>query len=121
MARKTWLRMLSEHPSSHLIVARPVETSAKEMADLLDRLIDRMQPRGSYATTLMKVKDGPEAIHCAFEHQREALRMSGTMGAKPVNRYVGWSTQVAFELDAALAAAINKALARDGHAGDGQA
>jgi len=59
MARKTWLRMLSEHPSSHLIVARPVETSVEEMArllELLDRLIDRMQPRGAYATTLIKVK-----------------------------------------------------------------
>ena len=35
MARKTWLRMLSEHPSSHLIVARPAGTNAAEMADLV--------------------------------------------------------------------------------------
>jgi hypothetical protein len=114
MARKTWLRMLSEHPSSHLIVARPVETSAEEMArllNLMDRLIDRMQPRGSYASTLMMVK-GIEAIHCAFEHQREAARMAGTMQARPISRYIGWSTQAAFDLDCVLAAAIAKALER---------
>jgi hypothetical protein len=114
MARKTWLRMLSEHPSSHLIVARPVETNADEMAHLLelvDRLIDRMQPRGSYATTLMKAK-GIEAIHCAFEHEREAARMAGTMQAKPIKRYVGWASQQAFDLDGVLAGAIAKALER---------
>lgn len=109
MARKTWLRMLSEHPSSHLIVARPVETNPAEMAGLLDRLVDRMQPRGSYASTLMKATD---MIFCAFEHEREALRMAGTMNAKPISRYVGWSTQVAFDLDSTLAGAIGKALDR---------
>jgi len=111
MARKTWLRMLSEHPSSHLIVARPMETNAAEMAGLLDRLIDRMRPRGSYASTHMKTKDS-EVIMCAFEQEREALRMAGTMNAKPINRYVGWSTQVAFDLDGTLAGAIAKALER---------
>lgn len=109
MARKTWLRMLSEHPSSHLIVARPVEQNSADMAELLDRLVDRMQPRGSYATTLMKATD---TIFCAFEHEREALRMAGTMNAKPINRFVGWNSQVAFDLDATLAAAIAKALER---------
>lgn len=111
MARKTWLRMLSEHPSSHLIVARPKETNAAEMAGLLDRLIDRMQPRGSYASTHIRAQE-IEVIMCAFEQEREALRMAGTMSAKPINRYVGWSTQVAFDLDAALAGAIAKALDR---------
>jgi hypothetical protein len=118
MARKTWLRMLSEHPSSHLIVARPVETSIEETArllNLLDRLIDRMQPRGAYASTVMKVK-GIEAIHCAFEHEREAARMAGTMQAHPITRYVGWSTQAAFDLDPALASAIARALEREGQA-----
>ena len=102
MARKTWLRMLSEHPNSHLIVARPAETDAREMARLLDRLVDRMQPRGSYATTLMIVK-GNEGIHCAFEHEREAARMAGTMQARAISRYVGWRTQLAFDLDPVLA------------------
>ncbi|CAN5326412.1 hypothetical protein BH10PSE6_BH10PSE6_35250 [soil metagenome] len=114
MARKTWLRMLSEHPSSHLIVARPVETNAEEMArllDLVDRLIDRMHSRGSYASTLMNAK-GIEAIHCAFEHEREAARMAGTMQATPIRRYVGWATQQAFDLDSVLAGAIEKALNR---------
>lgn len=109
MARKTWLRMLSEHPSSHLIVARPAGTNAAEMADLLERLIDRMQPRGSYASMHMKATD---TVFCAFEQEREALRMAGTMNARPIDRYVGWSTQVAFDLDATLAAAIAKALDR---------
>jgi hypothetical protein len=111
MARKTWLRMLSEHPSSHLIVARPSATSAAEIATLLDRLIDRMQPRGAYATTLMVVQ-GEEAVHCAFEQQREALRFGGTMQAKPIDRYVGWETQAAFQLDHVLASAILRALDR---------
>jgi hypothetical protein len=111
MARKTWLRMLSEHPSSHLVVARPSETTAKEMATLLDKLVDRMQPRGAYATTLMIVQ-GEEAVHCAFEQQREALRFAGTMQAKPINRYVGWETQAAFQLDKTLADAISRALER---------
>jgi hypothetical protein len=111
MARKTWLRMLSEHPSSHLLVARPVETNAAEMAGLLDRLVDRMQPRGSYASTHMKVKE-MEVLMCAFEQEREALRMAGTMNATPINRYIGWSTQVAFDLDVTLAGAIAKALDR---------
>ena len=68
-----------------------------------------MRPRGSYATTLMQAT---EVIFCAFEHDREALRMAGTMNAKPINRYVGWNTQVAFDLDTTLAAAIAKALER---------
>jgi len=88
-----------------------METSAAEMAGLLDRLIDRMQPRGSYASTLMKTNQ-EEAVMCAFEHEREALRMAGTMNARPINRYVGWRTQSAFDLDAALAGAIAKALDR---------
>ena len=83
------------------------------MAGLLDRLIDRMRPRGSYASTHMKAKD-MEVIMCAFEHEREALRMAGTMNAKPISRYVGWSTQVAFDLDSTLANAIGKALDREG-------
>ncbi|WP_428663861.1 hypothetical protein [Reyranella sp.] len=81
------------------------------MAGLLDRLVDRMQPRGSYASTHMKAKE-VDLIMCAFEQEREALRMAGTMNAKPINRYIGWSTQVAFDLDATLASAITKALAR---------
>lgn len=105
--------MLSEHPSSHLIVARPAETSAAEMAELIDKLIDRMQPRGAFATTLMKV-EGHEAVHCAFEQQREALRFAGTMSAKPINRYVGWETQCAFTLDKTLADAITRAIERFG-------
>src|SRR4051812_48825704 len=109
MARKTWLRMLGEHPSSHLIRARPAGPQAPEMADLLDRLIDRMQPRGSYATTLMTVKGHEPAVHCAFEHEREAARMAGTMNAKPISRYVGWRSQLAFDLDQALADAIERA------------
>ena len=88
-----------------------METNAAEMAGLLDRLIDRMQPRGSYASTHMKAKE-TEVIMCAFEHEREALRMAGTMNAKPINRYVGWTTQVAFDLDTTLAGAIAKALDR---------
>jgi hypothetical protein len=88
-----------------------METNAAEMAGLLDRLIDRMRPRGSYASTHMKTKDA-EVIMCAFEQEREALRMAGTMNAKPINRYVGWSTQVAFDLDGTLAGAIGKALER---------
>jgi hypothetical protein len=88
-----------------------METNASEMAGLLDRLIDRMQPRGSYASTHMKAKE-TEVIMCAFEQEREALRMAGTMNAKPINRYVGWSTQLAFDLDATLAGAIAKALDR---------
>lgn len=103
--------MLSEHPRSHLIVARPVETDAAEMARLVDRLIDRMSPRGSYASTHMKTI-GVEVVMCAFEQEREALRMAGTMNAQPINRYVGWSTQVAFDLDSTLANAIAKALER---------
>lgn len=111
MARKTWLRMLSEHPSSHLIVARPVETDPVEMAGLIDRLIDRMRPRGSYASTHIQTGD-VAVVMCAFEQEREALRMAGTMNAKPINRYVGWSTQVAFDMDGTLANAIAKALDR---------
>ncbi len=88
-----------------------METNAAEMAGLLDRLVDRMQPRGSYASTHMKAKE-VDLIMCAFEQEREALRMAGTMNAKPINRYIGWSTQVAFDLDATLASAITKALAR---------
>jgi hypothetical protein len=88
-----------------------METNAAEMAVLLDRLIDRMRPRGSYASTHMKAGE-TEVIMCAFEQEREALRMGGTMNAKPINRYVGWSTQVAFELDKTLAGAIAKALER---------
>jgi len=92
-------------------VARPVATNAVEMAGLLDRLIDRMRPRGSYASTHMKTKDS-EVVMCAFEQEREALRLAGTMNAKPINRYIGWSTQLAFDLDTALAGAIAKALER---------
>jgi trans-aconitate methyltransferase len=103
--------MLSEHPSSHLIVAHPAESHVAEMARLIDRLIDRMQPRGAFATTLMKAQ-GNEAVHCAFEQQREALRFAGTMSAKPINRYVGWETQCAFTLDKTLADAIARALER---------
>jgi len=88
-----------------------METNAAEMAGLLDRLVDRMQPRGSYASTHMKAKE-VDLIMCAFEQEREALRMAGTMNAKPITRYIGWSTQVAFDLDATLASAITKALAR---------
>ena len=88
-----------------------METNAAEMAGLLDRLIDRMQPRGSYASTHMKASE-MEVLMCAFEQEREALRMAGTMNAKPINRYVGWSTQVAFDLDTTLAGAIAKALER---------
>ena len=88
-----------------------METNATEMAGLLDRLIDRMKPRGSYASTHMKAKD-MEVIMCAFEQEREALRMAGTMNAKPISRYVGWNTQAAFELDATLAGAIARALER---------
>ena len=85
--------------------------AATEIATLLDRLIDRMQPRGAYATTLMIVQ-GEEAVHCAFEQQREALRFGGTMQAKPIDRYVGWETQAAFQLDNVLADAILRALER---------
>jgi hypothetical protein len=86
-------------------------TNAAEMAGLIDRLIDRMQPRGSYASTHMKATE-TEMLMCAFEQEREALRMAGTMNAKPINRYIGWNTQVAFDLDATLAGAIAKALDR---------
>jgi hypothetical protein len=88
-----------------------METNAAEMAGLIDRLIDRMQPRGAYACTHMKASE-TEVLMCAFEQEREAVRMAGTMNAKPINRYVGWSTQVAFDLDATLAGAIAKALER---------
>ncbi|HSI00454.1 MAG TPA: hypothetical protein VLA02_07610 [Reyranella sp.] len=81
------------------------------MATLLNRLIDRMQPRGAYATTLMMVQ-GEEAFHCAFEQQREALRFAGTMQAKPIDRYVGWESQATFQLDKVLADAILRALDR---------
>ena len=104
-------RLDGEHPSSHLIVARPADTVAAEMASLIDRLIDRMQPRGAFATTLMKVQSD-EAVHCAFEQEREALRFAGTMSAKSINRYIGWETQCAFTLDKTLADAIARALER---------
>ncbi|MCW5736234.1 MAG: hypothetical protein KIS73_19040 [Enhydrobacter sp.] len=81
------------------------------MAGLIDRLIDRMRPRGSYASTRMRTGD-VEVIMSAFEQEREALRLAGTMNAKPINRYVGWSTQVAFDIDSTLANAIAKALER---------
>jgi hypothetical protein len=87
-----------------------MKTNPAEMAGLLDRLIDRMRPRGSYASTHMRTDI--EVIMCAFEHEREALRMAGTMNARPINRYIGWSTQVAFDLDGTLAGAIARALDR---------
>ena len=59
-----------------------------------------------------ELRQGDEAVHCAFEQQREALRFAGTMSAKPITRYVGWETQWAFTLDKTLADAIARALER---------
>ena len=116
MPRTNWNTFLDEHRSVHIVVADVDEAARprlKEDCDLLQDLVDKLEPSGAFAVAAGRSGDTIE-ICCGFSRRADADRLADAVRAKTVSRWLGWASQRVFSLDEPIRLAIAAALANQG-------
>jgi hypothetical protein len=106
MSKVPWHVFRSDHPQAHLVAASIESAELVGSPDLktaktvLERLVKTLAPGGDYATSIVRETGQPE-VHLAFENELDARKLADSVQANTTGRYLGWTSQRAFELDAA--------------------
>jgi hypothetical protein len=106
MPKVPWHVFRSDHPQAHLVAAsiaaaeRIGSPDLKTAKAVLERLVKTLVPGGDYATSIVRETGQPE-VHLAFENELDARKLADSVQANTTGRYLGWTSQRAFELDAA--------------------
>ena len=121
MSSLSWPAFLKNFPQSHLVAGVAVDVGADEIGsrrlrglrDLLHRVIGGIAANGAYALTVSRAAGFPEIL-CGFETRIDADGHAALTQAEPTNRYPGFETQRAFNLDVALEEALRARLISSG-------
>jgi hypothetical protein len=115
MSKVPWHVFRSDHPRAHLVAAsiaaaeRVGSPDLKTAKSVLERLVKTLAPGGDYATSIVRETGQPE-VHLAFENELDARKLADSVQAATTGRYLGWTSQRAFELDAAAVDAMASGL-----------
>ncbi|HTB35798.1 MAG TPA: hypothetical protein VK777_01890 [Reyranella sp.] len=115
MSKVPWHVFRSDHPRAHLVAASIAAAEMVGSPDLksakavLERLVKTLAPTGDYATSIVRETGEPE-VHLAFENEPDARKLADSVRAAMTDRYPGWASQRAFELDAAAVDALASGL-----------
>jgi hypothetical protein len=115
MSKVPWHVFRSDHPRAHLVAASIAAAEMVGSPDLksakavLERLVKTLAPTGDYATSIVRETGEPE-VHLAFENEPDARKLADSVRAAMTDRYQGWASQRAFELDAAAVDALASGL-----------
>ena len=115
MSKVPWHVLRSDHPRAHLVAASIAAAEMVGSPDLksakavLERLVKTLAPTGDYATSIVRETGEPE-VHLAFENEPDARKLADSVRAAMTDRYPGWASQRAFELDAAAVDALASGL-----------
>jgi hypothetical protein len=113
MSKLSWVEMMQAHPACHLVVGAVDAKMVLRPVRLIERLLERLRPRGRYAVTILREPNGL-AVHCAFLEKADADRLASAIRADDrtdgMSRYPGWASHRWFRLNASMAAAIAAAL-----------
>ena len=115
MSKVPWHVFRSDHPRAHLVAASIEAAELVGSPDLkiaktvLERLVKTLAPSGDYATSIVRETGQPE-VHLAFENELDARKLADSVQATTTGRYLGWTSQRAFELDAASVDAMASGL-----------
>jgi hypothetical protein len=106
MSKVPWHLFRNDHPRAHLVAGSIAAADLVGSPDLkiaktvLERLVKTLAPSGDYATSIVRETGEPE-VHLAFENELDARKLADSVRAAVTERYHGWASQRAFELDAA--------------------
>ena len=115
MSKVPWHVFRSDHPRAHLVAASIAAAEMVGSPDLksakavLERLVKTLAPGGDYATSIVREGGQPE-VHLAFENEPDARKLADSVRAAMTDRYPGWASQRAYELDAAAVDALASGL-----------
>jgi hypothetical protein len=115
MSKVPWHVFRSDHPQAHLVAAsiaaaeRIGSPDLKTAKTVLERLVKTLAPDGDYATSIVRETGQPE-LHLAFENELDARKLADSVQANTTGRYLGWTSQRAFELTAASVDAMASGL-----------
>jgi hypothetical protein len=115
MSKVPWHVFRRDHPRAHLVAAS-IEAAEligspdlKSAKTVLERLVKTLAPSGDYATSIVRETGQPE-VHLAFENELDARTLADSVQAATTGRYLGWTSQRAFGLDAAAVDAMASGL-----------
>jgi hypothetical protein len=112
MPKVTWSEAMVRFPAGHLVVGildEDLSGTPRKGYDALATLLRRLRPKGDYALTISRAK-GRMVIHCVFENESDARRVSEALQADVIGRYPGWASQREFTLDGKTIQTIERAL-----------
>jgi hypothetical protein len=115
MSKVPWHVFRSDHPRAHLVAAS-IEAAEligspdlKSAKTVLERLVKTLAPSGDYATSIVRETGQPE-VHLAFENELDARKLADSVQAATTGRYLGWTSQRVFGLNAAAVDAMASGL-----------
>jgi len=113
MSRVPWHLFQDRQPRAHLVLGALVQTDELVGGDeltaaqsVLTRLASKHAPAGDYAATVVR-DTGRREVYFAFDDETKARKFAA---AEASDRYSGWASQRAFELDSARLAELEASL-----------
>jgi hypothetical protein len=107
MSRVSWPQFLHRQSKAHLVVGELVEVTDPEYADelvavqyVLKRLVSYQKPIGDYTASVARDGVRPE-LYFAFANEADSRKFAAVLAAEATNKYPGWASQRAFEIDGA--------------------
>jgi hypothetical protein len=67
---------------------------------VLKRLVSNQKPSGDYTASVARDGVRPE-LYFAFDNEADARRFAAVLAVEATNKYPGWASQRAFEIDGA--------------------
>jgi hypothetical protein len=112
MPKVTWSEAMVRFPVGHLVAGildEDLSGTPRKAYDALAKLLRRLSSKGDYALTISRQRERVE-IHCVFENENDARRVSEALQAGVMGRYPGWASQREFTLDGKTIHTIERAL-----------
>jgi hypothetical protein len=107
MSRMPWSDFLQRQSKAHLVVGELVEFTDSKYGDelaavqyVLKRLASNQKRSGDYTASVARDGVRPE-LYFAFDNEADARKFAGVLAAEASNKYPGWASQRAFEIDGA--------------------
>jgi hypothetical protein len=107
MSRVPWPQFLHRQSQAHLVVGELVEVTDSEYGDelaavqyVLKRLVSNQKPSGDYTASVARDGVRPE-LYFAFDNEADARKFAAVLAAEATDKYPGWASQRAFEIDGA--------------------
>ncbi len=110
MPRRSFEYLVGQCPNAHLIIGRVEAVASITVAEVtVARLIERLGPRGDWATQ-STYDDLGHAVHCLLVEQDLADRLAAAVRARSVKRPGDYATQREFSLGLEARKAISAVL-----------